>query len=783
MRWLRVLVATLLGVATLAMTPTAAGAQGDGLVSTSTWTYRVDPDDGVVDVNVEAVYSNVKPNRSTSRGTTQYYFTGSVVVVPTDAEDISVTSSSGSELDWEIIEEESDEFFRVIEFGFARNIFYQQSTTVNVDFRLVDNGPRRTSPVRVNDAYAGFEVYAIDLSGTANVRVELPARFRVDDQFGSQMTETVADGVRVLEAEDVDTYDFWSYLSASDLDRAVSEDLTVEGIDITLRSWPDDAEWAEFATEGVEAGLPVLTELLGPWPLDPELDLVESYTPVHLGYAGWFDVDGLTIEISDELDDHLLFHELSHAWFNDDLFDERWITEGLAEVFAAEVVARVDDPEDPERADAPRVSLTDPEAIPLNVWSDFEPLETEAFAYPAAYNAMEEIAEQTGIDGLIAVIEAARNDELAYVGDGDPERISTENDNWQRLLDLAEEVGGAEDLTDVFENWIVVNRNRLEVRAETRSAYDELVAAGDGWAAPISLRTTMAAWDFDDAETQIADALELLDQRDELRGEAEALDLSLPDRLEADYEAIGAEAAIGLADPDEVPSDDDSAFAEVMGDIDDARADDAAPTADERVELIGEDVDALAAAMTDLSDAIGELDEARSAIDGASGFLVDVGLYGTDLEADYDRAVDAFAADDLEAATATADDIDRTVAEAGDVGQQRVLLAVAAVIGLLVLVFLFVWWRRRRRDDSADTVVVGPAAEAGTPEVEPTVAPATVAAEPEPAPDRIDDVPAPATLFDALGDEHTEIEPPDQLEIATATPGPEQTDVGEPPTT
>ena len=30
-----------------------------------------------------------------------------------------------------------------------------------------------------------------------------------------------------------------------------------------------------------------------------------------------------------------MLHEIAHTWFNEDLFEERWITEGLADEFAA----------------------------------------------------------------------------------------------------------------------------------------------------------------------------------------------------------------------------------------------------------------------------------------------------------------------------------------------------------------------------------------------------------------------------------------------------------------
>ncbi|MCP3910813.1 MAG: hypothetical protein GY745_18820 [Actinomycetia bacterium] len=36
----------------------------------------------------------------------------------------------------------------------------------------------------------------------------------------------------------------------------------------------------------------------------------------------------------DEVDEQLTLHELSHVWFNDSLFDQRWITEGLADEVA-----------------------------------------------------------------------------------------------------------------------------------------------------------------------------------------------------------------------------------------------------------------------------------------------------------------------------------------------------------------------------------------------------------------------------------------------------------------
>ncbi len=661
MSGLRVLLAMAIAAAGVVGLAPAATAQSDGVTSASSWTYVVNTETNSVDVSVETVFTNVKPNRSTSRGTTQYYFTGSVLIVPTGVRDLSITSSNGTELDWERIPEDSDQYYDVIDVAFARNIFYRQSTTVNMSYRIIDRGPRTDSFVRVNDAYAGFEILAIDLASTVNVRVEMPARFRVDDTFGSQMSERVEDGLRVLEAEEIDALDFWAYVSASDVDRAVDETLELDGLDVNLRAWPDDPTWLDFATEQLTDGFPVMADMLGPWPRESELDLIESYNPPNAGYGGWYDLDDERIEITDALDAQLLFHELSHGWFNHDLFEERWITEGLAEVFAAETVARMDDPDAPERIDPDRVSATDANAMPLNRWSHFSRDDDDMFGYPASFKVMDEIADEIGIDGLAAVIAAAEADQIAYVGDLDPESVDAEIDDWRRFLDLAEEVGGAEDLSEIFDTWVVINRNQLVDRSEARAAYADLVAAGDGWAAPTAVRLSMADWKFQTAAEQMERSSELLGERDALRDAAAEFDLTLPDRLETDYEALDEDEEVTLE----------------------------------------EGAEALSAEFDDLAGAIDEIREARTKIDGTEGLLTSIGLYGTDLEAEFDDAVEAFDADDTAAAEIEANEVDTLVDEAAEIGRTRLLLAVAVVVGLLVLVAAFVWWRRRRRSRTA----------------------------------------------------------------------------------
>ena len=86
-------------------------------------------------------------------------------------------------------------------------------------------------------------------------------------------------------------------------------------------------------------GIPELTARIGlPWPVDGPLSVLEIHTPLLEGYAGFYNPQTDEITISEDLDDVTIIHEASHAWFNRDLFDARWITEGLAETYAAQVV-------------------------------------------------------------------------------------------------------------------------------------------------------------------------------------------------------------------------------------------------------------------------------------------------------------------------------------------------------------------------------------------------------------------------------------------------------------
>ena len=151
-------------------------------------------------------------------------------------------------------------------------------------------------------------------------------------------------------------------------------------------------------SEQVGDGVPVLEELIGlDWPRSDDTDVIESNTPYVYGYAGWFEPVNDVIEIGDELDQTVILHELTHRWFNDQMFSTRWINEGLAQELAAQAMAELDG--DPEASKLPPSS--DPGYQPLNTWSDpqLQSAATEAqeaYGYAASYAVVHEIVDDAG---------------------------------------------------------------------------------------------------------------------------------------------------------------------------------------------------------------------------------------------------------------------------------------------------------------------------------------------------------------------------------------------------
>jgi hypothetical protein len=421
--------------------------------------------------------------------------------------------------------------------------------------------------------------------------------------------------------------------------------VTVDEHDVVLRGWPGDAEWADTVGDYVTRGIPALAELIGrEWPVNGELEIIETSTPHLYGYGGWYDTATDTIEIGDELDPHLILHELSHAWFNETVSDEIWLVEGLAEEYSAQALETLG-------ADSPTpsaVSASDPGAQPLLAWDQDDPANSEAdeqedYGYRASWWLVDQLASEVGTEAMAEVIDAAVDGEIAYQGDGEPESVHGGTD-WRRALDLFEEVGGAEAAVGLFTSHVVTDAEvpLLAERAAARQVYADLMAAGSGWTAPLEVRQVMSTWNFG-----------------EVAGLAEAASqvLTTRDAVLADLDDIGVAELPGLETAYEGAEDLDALAAEAH-----------------RYEQVGSIVSA-----------------AQEPHAGVMGAFAWIGLVGADVDGDLREVGDELVAGDIGSAERLSAEVERRVDNAGLVGVSRYVVAAEVLLGVALI------WRLRLR--------------------------------------------------------------------------------------
>lgn len=303
-------------------------------------------------------------------------------------------------------------------------------------------------------------------------------------------------------------------------------DVDVGDRKVSVAAWPGDAEWSAFVEKNLTDGLPAL---------EKRLSIVEASTPYLYGYAGWFLPLQNKIEVGEDLDDRTLLHELSHAWFNRDLFDARWINEGLAEELSARALAelggKLDDPE--------VVHLDSSNAVALESWSAPRSRtsddDSEHWGYNASFHVMRRLTTEIGMDGLDRVIDGAARDVAAYRAPGDDARTFDGPDDWKRLLDLLDEAGGAKEADEIFRTYVVPKEQAAE-RASARTAYAALRTAGGEWAVPEGVIGAMNAWRFVKATPVMEAATAVLRARDELATTATAAGVNPAATDEAAYE-------------------------------------------------------------------------------------------------------------------------------------------------------------------------------------------------------------------------------------------------------
>jgi len=684
------------------LAPTAAAAD-DGLALTTSSTYTLVPAKRVVRVSVDVTARNNKPNVVAGGVITRYFYDGFRLGIQPEARNIRATTG-GTRL---AVSTKPADGYQTVEISFRSSLFFHQTAAVRLTFDLPGGAPRSTSEVRVGPAFATFVSWAFGDSGS--VRIVIPAGFEAESS-GSEVTRSASGGNTALSATGiVDAASWYAVVNADRRAALTNSPITLaDGERINIHAWPDDPEWKSQVTELLTKGLPELVDRTGlTWPVAGELSIFEVHTPLLEGYAGVYFEGQNKIEISEDLDDLTILHEASHAWFNGNLFDGRWINEGFADTYASESLAELGLGDfAPDSVDP-----TDPAHVPLNDWqfpgriTDDKTDARERYGYDASWTVIRTIYHEIGSDRMRAVIVAADAKQIPYVGAGAPESVVTFSTDWRRLLDLLDEVGGSKTADAQFRRWVVSDRDTalLTARDAARAAYAALVTAGGEWKPPILIRQSMADWSFTPAVAEIQRAQDVLRRRDELADVA---------------------ARLGLA----APADGEALYENATSDLDPAK---------ERIE--GEIEAALA------------VEQASSAVAAPRDPLVALGLMGTAPEARLDVVRQEFSMGAAETA-ADAAALYALIGGAAEAGQGRLVLGgVIAIAVLLVLIGFVLLDRRsqaRRRALRAAAVTAVPASPTAPAEAGYTLPPAPDAAPPY------------ATLADPTAEPDAAVDPP-----------------------
>ena len=631
--------------------PPAVRAADDGLGTRSTAVYTVQPDQHRVHVDVQVRATNQKSDTQSVR----YYFVSAGFFLQPEATHLRATAEART-LDTTV---RARTGYSVLEVRFGRNLYHGQAIAMRISYDLPGGAPRSRADIRVESAFVSFTAWSFGDAG--DVRVEMPAGFASSVIGGPMDVNGLQEAGQSLTASDVtDPASWYAVVTGDRPDALSSEPITLGGGErFVVRGWPEDTVWRTRVADRLERGLPILERLVGlRWPVRGDLEVTERAAAVLEGYAGFYLTDENRIEISEELDDLTIVHETSHAWFNQRLFGERWINEGLADTYATLTLGELGLAWQP----IPTPNRTSSAAFPLVSWPppgrivDTTTEARELYGYNASHAVIDGLVREVGPAKMRDVFSAADGRAIAYVGAPPAESIGGAVD-WRRFLDYVQERGGSTGAEALIRKWVVdaAGAKELDARDAARAAYARLVehgqAHGQPWLPPMSVRSPMAHWTFQLATTRIGEAEGVLVTRDSIATEAANVGVTVPASLRSAYQT-----AIADLGPVQAQADRELGVLRAIGDA-------------------GREAGA------------------------ARDVWVQLGLLGgvepmTRVEA----ARADFQADDMTAAQAAVDDAGRLLDGAGVVGRERVAGAVrVALFVALVLAVLVAWIVRRRR--------------------------------------------------------------------------------------
>lgn len=629
---------TALIVAAALLVTTDVSAQDASLVDiTSNVTYDLDTEDGPVNVAWQVSVLNNDPATSSSGedGSVVFYNSVSIPILR-GAESITAVDEGGEELNISV--DESSEFSIVsATIEFAERLFYEDTYRFDVRYEIAES---REESILVTPAFMFLPIVASGDEATVTVvsppEGEWESVLQAQDceQDGATFFCSGSDGAYIAAVAEVSRPSAVSSL-------ALQAEVEGQTLDINLTYFQGEEPSAEHLRELIPAALPVIEDVFGfAYDGPSTINIRQGGRYAVLGYEGitQCSAESCEIIISPVSDDITVIHELAHLWT--DIYSERWLSEGFAQLIAEEAAAAL--PEGLVRSHPP-ARPADPVNLPLDQWGDVESIVGAAEEQIAIENAGYELSLRFLKTLQFEVGNSVLRDvNIAIAASG-------RQADSRSYMDLIEDTSNR-NLDQLFLTWVFSSEYegiialRREARDRLSGLETRVLLEGLPEGATEGIREDILDWNFESAlsrlasvEADIATYNELAEELGALTGEASSLGLTMPPGMS---EAL-----------------DSWEFGDVR------------------------------LAMSDARDAIEAYRAARIKVFSDRNLWERFGLLGSDPEGELDRAAAEFAAGQFQTSIDTSRSAANTVDNAATVALRRVLIVtgIFAAFGLIIL--------------------------------------------------------------------------------------------------
>ena len=658
----QLLLAPVLLAGYMALATPQVALAANGMTETGTTTYEVIPDKSLVKVTIQVSIYNGKPSQAQSGGVTSYYWNFTDIGVEKQAGAVAVTSNAGAVYQ---AEKSSDRYYRYLKLTYP-NVYYGQTRVVTATY-TIPAAPHAAGGFRAGKAYASLCALG-NGQDVGTVSIVIPDGYTFYNDAGGEMSpSTTSAGKRTYTSGSLTTpYTFWTCIDAEQEASLTHTPVTAGSGVFDIQAWPEDPKWSAGVGADITTDVPALEALTGLKMPGGTVAILEAGDQQLGEYGGMYNSATSTAQIPETVLKDTVAHELSHIWFNHNLFADKWMSEGLAgfseQAAGAGNFTPCAEPGVYPGTGSPNLKLWQL----LNNNSTTQDDQVSTYQYGASCYIFTTLAADMGQANLKLVLKAAYADQMAYVSTTADEKLSGASLplSSKELLDLIDERGmvpAGEDLDTaqtLLGTYGIFDSAILDARSKARSTYHELASAAKSWKLPLAIRGPMANWEFDSAQAAMASAKQIIDSRDSMGKLIPNLSLD-GTVLQKQFEA-----------------------AETQTDLDNL------------LSLIKKEADAAA-----------RVDQATKLSNNSRSILESIGLLGSDVQTPLTQAKADLANVKPESATTSAQRVIDSIDESKDQGLLRAGSVSGILAAVLLLLALVVFLRRRR----PTVAVLGPA--------------------------------------------------------------------------